>query len=97
VGEGPPAEFAGLRLDAPAGEGARRLLDVLLAVIAFAQGEQFHHLAREVLVRAALAIGRRIQVDHHRRILAHRMQQGVEAAQGMAPQQRVLVQHQHRA
>jgi hypothetical protein len=94
MGEGPPAELAAGRLDAPAGEGARRLLDVLLAVIAFAEGEQLHHLAREVLVRAAAPAGRRIEVDHHRRILAHGMQQLVEATQRVAPQQPVLVQHQ---
>ena len=37
----------------PAGVGLRRLLDVLLGVMAFAEREEFHHFAREVLVRAA--------------------------------------------
>jgi hypothetical protein len=36
----------------------------------------------------------RIEIDHHRRILGHRMQQYIEAPQRMAAQQAVLLQHQ---
>ena len=43
--------------DAPSGEGARGFLDVLLAVVALAEGEELHHLAGEVLVRMADLIG----------------------------------------
>ena len=43
------------RIEAPAGEGARGFVDVVFAVTAFPEGEELHHLAREVLVRLAVA------------------------------------------
>jgi hypothetical protein len=82
----PEKIVAGIEVDAPAGEGARRLLDVLLAVLAFAQGEELHQLAREVLVRLAAAIGRRVEVDDHRRILRYRVQQRAEVAERVPAQ-----------
>src|SRR6185503_20405489 len=44
-------------LDAPSREGARRLADVVLRVVADPEGEQLHQLAREVLVRVSAPVG----------------------------------------
>ena len=74
-------ERAGLAVEAPAGERARGLLDVLLGVVAFAEREELHHLAREILVRRALAVLHAVEVDDHRRILGDRVQQRAEVAE----------------
>src|SRR5262245_9503398 len=92
----PPLELAGLRLDRPAGEGARGLADVALSVVALAEREELHHLAREVLVRLALAIGRRIEVDHHRRVLRDGVQKLAEIPHRVPPEEQVLAVHQVR-
>ena len=42
---------AGFGIDAVAGEGAGRLLNILLAVIPLAEGEQFHEFAGEIFIR----------------------------------------------
>ena len=83
-----------VKIDAPAGVSARRFLDVGLAVIAFAEGEQFHHLAREILVRRRLAVGGGVQINDHRRVFGHGMQQLTEIAQCVFAQQHILAIHQ---
>ena len=90
----PPQILSALAVDAPASEGARGFLDVLLAVTAFAEREKLHHLAGKILVRLPFAVGCRIQIEDHRRVLGDGMQQLTEIAQRMAPQQQVLFQHQ---
>ena len=62
------AKLARIRIHAPAGEGARHFLDVLLAVIAFAKREQLHHFTRKIFVRGAFAILRAVEINQHRRI-----------------------------
>ncbi len=89
-------EFTGLRIDAPAGKGARRLFDVLLGVVPFPQREELHHLAREVLVRLCLAIGGAVEIDDHRRVSRDCVEQRPEAAQRMLPQEAVLAIHELR-
>ena len=71
----PEHELAGVAVEAPAGEGACGFLDVLLAVVALAEGEELHHLAREILVGRALAVLRAVEIDHHRRIARDGVQQ----------------------
>ncbi len=56
----------------PAGVRLRRLLDVLLRVVAFAEREEFHHLARKILVWMILVAVRTVQIDEHRRVFRHR-------------------------
>ena len=89
-------ESAIVGVEAPAGESPRGLLHVALAVAAFAEREEFHDLAREILVRLGLAVLRVVEIDEHGRIARHRVQQGGEVAHRMLPQQQVLAQHQHR-
>jgi hypothetical protein len=83
-------ERAGLAIDRPAGEGACGVLDVGLAVVPLAQGEQLEQLAREVLVGLAGHRARAVEVDQHRRIARHRLQQPREIAEGLAAEQLVL-------
>ena len=56
--------------DAPAGEDARRRVDVLLGVVADAEREQLHDLAAEVLLRPLPRVLPSVEPDEHRRILA---------------------------
>ncbi len=85
-----------LPVEAPAGERARRLLHVLLGVVALAEREELHHLAREVLVRRALAVLRAVEIDEHRRVLGDRMQQRAEIAGGVRAERDVLPVHEAR-
>ena len=89
-------ERAGLAIDAPAGECARRFLDVLFAVVALSQREKLHHFTREILVRRAFAVLRVVEIDDHRGILRHRVQKGREAAHRVCAKHRVLREHQPR-
>jgi hypothetical protein len=59
--------------EAPAGVGLRRLLDVLLGVMALAEGEEFHHFAGEVLVGLVLVAARAVEVIEHGRVLGTAM------------------------
>ena len=80
-------------LEVPAGEGAGRLADVGLGVVAHPHGEQLHHLAGEVLVRGALHVHPGVEVVEHRGVLGHRDQEVAEVA-GRVPLERVdLEQH----
>src|SRR5208283_1295388 len=92
--ERPEDEVAAVAVDAPAGEGPRRLLDVLLAVVAFAEREQLHHLTREILVRSPLAIAGAIEVDHHRRITGYGMQQVAKMPERVGAERDVLAIHE---
>ena len=55
----------------PAGEGARRLLDVVFRVISLAKAEKLHDLARKIFIRMPLAICVAIQPNEHGHILRH--------------------------
>ena len=68
-------EEEGPVLESPAGEGAGPLLDVALAVVADAEGEELHHLAREVLVGVRLPVRRAVEIGEHRRVTRHALQQ----------------------
>ncbi len=96
VNAGPEQVFAGIAIEAPAGERTRRFLDVLLGVVALAEREELHDLAREILVRLALAVLRAVEVDEHRRVLRRRVQQRAEVAQRIGAQHRVLRVHEAR-
>ena len=96
VRAGPIAEFPAPGIDAPAGEGTRRFLHVLLAILPLAQREELHQLAREILVGTAFPVGRAVEIDHHRRIARHGTQKLAKVAQRVAPEQLVLPVHQLR-
>ena len=89
-------ELACFTIDAPAGEGARSLLDVALAVMALADGKKLHHLAREIFVRLVFAAIGTIEVNQHRRVAGHFVQQCAEVAQSMPTQQNILLIDQGR-
>ena len=82
------------RLDAPAGERARRFLDVVLGVVALAEREELHHLAREVLVRLRLAVGRVVEIDDIAGSFDTACSSVAEIAEGVAAQQHVLPVHE---
>ncbi len=92
----PEKVLPGFAIEAPAGECARRFLDVLLGVAAFAEREELHDLARKVLVRLAFAVLRAVQVHEHCRVLGCSMQQRAEVAEGVGAQHRVLAVHEPR-
>ena len=96
VQAGAEDELPGLAHEARAGERARGLLDVLLFVVTLAEGEELHHLAREILVGCAAPVLRAVEVDHHRRVARDRAQQRGEAAQRVLAQRHVLPVHQAR-
>ena len=59
-----------LRLvDRPAGERARRVLHVVLGIVAQTQRKEFHHLARVIFVRMGLVVRAVVEPHEHRRIL----------------------------
>src|SRR6266550_247756 len=89
-------ELPGLAIEAPAGEGACGLLDVLLCVVSFAKGKKLHHFAREILVRRALAVLRVVEIDDHRRVARDGVQQVRETAERIGAQRSVLSVHQLR-
>ena len=76
--------------EGPAGEGARRLANIVLRVVPDAGGEEFHQLPRVVLVGLAFAVGLRVEVDHHRRVFRDRLQELVEVGQRHLPKELVL-------
>jgi hypothetical protein len=83
-------ELTGFRINAPPGESARGLLDVLLAVMALAEREELHQLAREVLVGLLLAARRVVEIDQHRGVAGDRSEQLAEIAQRVPAQKLVL-------
>ena len=80
-------------LEVPAGEGTGGFADVVLAVVAHAHGEEFHDLAREILVRSALDVHPGIEESEHRRALRHADHQSAEVAQPLGLEQLELLQH----
>ena len=90
----PPQISECIGIDAPARVGACRFLDIRFAVVPFAQREQLHHLAREILVGAAFAAVRTIEIDQHGRIFGHRVQHVAKIAERVVAQQYVLLIHQ---
>ena len=71
----------------PPGEGARGLLDVLLGVVALPEREEFHELARPVLVRVALDVDVVVEVVEHRWIAGDAAQQDLERTEGVLTQE----------
>ena len=84
-------------VDAPPGQGACGLLDVALGVMADAQAEELHQLARQVLVRVALAVARGVEPDQHRRVVNDSAQQRRERPSAELAEQFVLPAHQRQA
>ncbi len=80
-------------LEVPAGEGAGRLADVGLGVVAHPHGEQLHHLAGEVLVGRALHVHPGVKVVEHRRVLGHRDEEVAEVARRVPLERLDLDQH----
>ena len=72
--------FAGQPVDFQAGEGTRGFLDVLLGVVAFAEGEKLHQLAGEVFVRLLFAAFLQIEVAHHGGVAHDGFGEGAETA-----------------
>jgi hypothetical protein len=66
------------RADRDAGERARGLLHVRLSVVADAEREELHQLARKVLVRMLAAIGLRVEPHEQRRLAQAAPQQLAE-------------------
>src|SRR4029077_14363212 len=71
VPHAPVGEITAVAIEAPAGESARRLLDVVLGVMPLPESEELHHLAREILVGRLPAAAGVVEVDEHRRVLRH--------------------------
>jgi len=80
----------------PAGERARRFLDVGLGVVSDSKRKQLHHLAGEVLVRCPDHVLVVVEVEQHRRVLVHRLQELEEIPVGMAPPGVHLNHHERR-
>src|SRR5437763_1367861 len=74
----------------PAGEGTGRLSNIVLGVVPDAGSEEFHQLPRVVLVGLTLAIGFRVEVDHHRRVFRNRLQQVAEVGERHLSKELVL-------
>ena len=68
----------------PAGEGARRVLDVLLAVVADAHGKQFEDFAAVVLVRGVFVILGVVQPVQHAGVAGQVEQDGFHVGQAIA-------------
>ena len=71
----------------PAGEDARRGVDVVFGVVADADGEELHQLAAEVLLRPGAHVEAAVEPHEHRRVLGHLDQQLVEAAQAQVAEE----------
>src|SRR5262249_42004781 len=89
-------EAAGLLIDAPAGESAGRLLDVALAVLALAQGEQLQELAGKVLVGLACHAACAVEIDQHRGSARTWLEQRRVVAARLAAEQCVLTEQGRR-
>ncbi len=77
----------------PAGAGARRLPHVGLGVVADAEGEEFHRLARPVLVRVPLDVRLTVQPDQHGGVFRDGDQEVNEGARAQRAEELVLLQH----
>ena len=81
------------RSQVPAGEHARRRVDVRFLDVRDAEREQLHHLAREVLLRLGLGVQPSVEPHEHRRILGDGDQQVAEIPQREFPEQLELSLH----
>ena len=87
----------GLGVDADAGQDARQLLDVLLAVPrADPHRVELHDLARVILVDVAGGVLRVVEVALHRRVAQRRLEQVAEAAERERPNGARLIVTDHR-
>ena len=77
----------------PAGEGARGLADVGLAVVADPHGEQLHDLAGEVLVRRALDVHAGVEERQHGRVPGDADQEIAEVPRPVPVEEVELQQH----
>ena len=84
------AGAVGVLAERPAGERARRLADVLLGVVADAEREQLHQLARVVLVGVRFDVDVVVEVAQHRRILRHVQREIAHVAQRVLAEELVL-------
>src|SRR5262249_26158613 len=78
----------------PAGKAAGKLLNVLFGVISQAKAEELHHFAGEILVGMVFSVGRGVQIKQHRRIASDSSHEIREFAEGMLPEQVVLLEDQ---
>ena len=85
-----------LAVDAPAGEGAGRRLDVGFAIVAFAQGEELEQLAGEIFVGLPRHRSPAVEIDQHGGIAGDRLQERRIVSQGLTPKQRVLSEQRRR-
>ncbi len=81
------------RAQVPAGEHARRRVDVRFLDVRDAEREQLHDLAREVLLRLGLGVQPAVEPHQHRRILGDGDQQVAEVPQRVLPEQLELTRH----
>ena len=82
-------------VDAPAGERAGLLADVVLGVAAAgAEREELHQLARVVLVGGPLRVLDPVQPEEHGGVLRDREQELLEGAERAPAEERVLVEHE---
>ena len=81
----------------PAGERAGDFFDILLGVVFAAVGavlahrEEFEQLATVIFVRLSLLVDEAVEVDQHRRVEADVVDHRAEVAEGVPPQQLVIV------
>ncbi len=81
----------------PAGKRPSRLANVLLGVVPQPHAEPLQQVSGQLVVRQRLAVGVGVQPDQHRRVAGNVLQEWLEPAQGMAPQQLDVLSHQRRA
>ncbi len=79
----------------PSRQSASHFAHVVLGVrpAVGAEGEELHHLPREVLVRFAPVVVDAVQEHQHRRVHRHRQEQVVKAPEGVFAEELVLVEH----
>ena len=88
-------EFGVVAFDAPAGEGAGDFLDVLLGVVADAEGEEFHEFAGVVFVGFAFAVLFAVEPDEHGGVVADGEEEVAEVSQAEASEEVDLADDVH--
>ena len=83
-----------LRVDGPSGETTRRLADVALGVMPFAEREELEHLAREIFIRHPAVALPAVEPNEHGRIPDHSGAQLAERPRTEPPQCPVLAEHE---
>ena len=89
-------DHASRHVERPAGQGASDLADVRLAVVAHPEGEELAELPGEILVVALARHLLHVEVEHHRGVVQHGVQELSEVAQRVASKHRVLLVHRLR-